>query len=545
MSRFLPAVVTAKTLKDLGLAPDAVMGRAFGGIEQAHAAATHKGGKRNLDKLREITGRGLERLKDFQHDDGGWGWWKEGSSDPFMTAYIVWGLALAQQAEVNVPADIFERGRGFLQQHVVTAEDAPDLQAWMLHALAASASGAKAGDFEEKAFQNLWEKRDRLNAYTRALFALSAHYFGKLDEAKTLARNLENGVKREGAPDRSRIAPGAAAGQTGNVMATAHWGADGVTWRWSDGGVEATATALRALLAIDPKNDLVHAAANWLIQNRRGAQWSNTRDTAMVVLALNDYLRVTKEAEGELGYEVFFNGKSLARRHVAGADIFSAPSAIEIPADLVQGGKNEIRIVRTSGAAPIYFAVHCSLFSLEEPVQPAGNEIFVARKYYRLRPVATLLKGYTYDREEVKPGETVASGERVEAVVTVEAKNHYEYLVFEDLKPAGLEAVEVRSGEDLSAVRIPEGELDKPEGGKAQGESRPVHQELRDRKVALFIDKLPQGIWQMRYELRAEVPGEFHALPVLGHAMYVPEIRANSGETKIIVRERSEEANEK
>jgi uncharacterized protein YfaS (alpha-2-macroglobulin family) len=44
-------------------------------------------------------------------------------------------------------------------------------------------------------------------------------------------------------------------------------------------------------------------------------------------------------------------------------------------------------------------------------------------------------------------GESVPSGERVEAVITVEAKNNYEYLVFEDLKPAGLEAVDVRSGE--------------------------------------------------------------------------------------------------
>jgi uncharacterized protein YfaS (alpha-2-macroglobulin family) len=62
-----------------------------------------------------------------------------------------------------------------------------------------------------------------------------------------------------------------------------------------------------------------------------------------------------------------------------------------------------------------------------------------------------------------------------------------------------------------------------------------VYQELRDRKVALFIDKLPEGVWEIRYDLRAETPGRFHALPVLGHAMYVPEIRANSEEIRISV----------
>ena len=30
-----------------------------------------------------------------------------------------------------------------------------------------------------------------------------------------------------------------------------------------------------------------------------------------------------------------------------------------------------------------------------------------------------------------------------------------------------------------------------------------VDQELRDRKVALFIDHLPEGVWQISYESRA------------------------------------------
>jgi uncharacterized protein YfaS (alpha-2-macroglobulin family) len=70
------------------------------------------------------------------------------------------------------------------------------------------------------------------------------------------------------------------------------------------------------------------------------------------------------------------------------------------------------------------------------------------------------------------------------------------------------------------------------------GRQRWVCQELRDRKVALFVDKLPQGYWEIRYQLRAEVPGQFHALPLLGHAMYVPEIRANGAEVRLTVEDR-------
>ena len=53
--------------------------------------------------------------------------------------------------------------------------------------------------------------------------------------------------------------------------------------------------------------------------------------------------------------------------------------------------------------------------------------------------------------------------------------------------------------------------------------------------MALFVEQLPQGVWQMEYELRAETPGQFAALPTLGHAMYVPEIRANGAEVQVVV----------
>ncbi len=194
------------------------------------------------------------------------------------------------------------------------------------------------------------------------------------------------------------------------------------------------------------------------------------------------------------------------------------------------------------------------------------------REYYKLVGRPTLLKGYVYDKEPLRDGESVKSGERVETLITIEANNNYEYLMFEDLKPAGFEAVEIRSGESLYARELKsgavEGKLGSPESrvqspqSKASsqasrraairptprpkpvpsadesdftGRQRWVYQELRDRKVALFIDKLPEGVWEIRYDLRAEVPGQFHALPVVGHAMYVPEIRCNGAEVRVKV----------
>ena len=640
MSRFLPSVVTAKTLKDLGLQPEDVMSRVFGGIE-ARAGGLQPpnlGVKKDLSKLNEMTDAGLKRLYDFQHGDGGWGWWKEGQSDRWMTAYVVWGLTLAKQSGVALKANVLERAAAYLDKTLVEEELNHDMQAFMLHALAVQRADAKqAGlsQFQTKAWDNLWKNREGLNAYTRALLALAAHHFGKAAEAKTLIANLENGVKRDERPDASVLIGGQLPANAG-VMGTAHWGEDGIYWRWSDGGVEATAFALRALLAIDPQNKLIEPVTNWLLKGRRGAQWSNTRDTAITVLALNDYLRVTKELSPELEYEVTVNGTSIAKRKVSGAEVFAAPSRFAVDAKLIKDGANDIRIKR-KGEGPVYFAAEAKFFSLEEPIPASGNEIFVKREYFKLVGRPTLLKGLVYDKVPLLDGESVTSGERIETVLTIEAKNNYEYLLFEDLKPAGFEAVAVRSGESLyarelksGAVERKFGEVGKPapapapekspksKGPKAKagagaagagvagadavvgqasspasvgqasrlaaaatgtvagpqavgttapllvaaaparvaiappiavlpprpigigepdftGRTRWVYQELRDRKVALFLDKLPEGVWQLRYEMRAEVPGVFHALPVLGHAMYVPEIRCNGAEIRVRV----------
>lgn len=515
MSRFLPAVIVAKTLREQGLKPEDIAGRMFGGVEAATAGKTHPKGKRDLAELDRIARAGLDRLYDFQKPDGGWGWWKETETDRFMTAYVVWGLALAKQAGLPVKSDALARGVAFLESQLVAEENAPDRQAWLLHALAEARRADKrsaVAPVERAALDNLWAKRDRLTAYGQALFALATHAYGDAERTRILARNLENGVVRDA---------------TGDVP-TARWGTSGFWYRWTDSPVETTAFVLKALVTIEPTNALVAPAMTWLVNNRRGAQWSNTRDTAIAILALNDYLRATGEAAEPVEYEVVVNGATIARQSLAPADILAAPGRFVVPAESVRDGANEVRVIKRRGRA-LYVAAYATFFSRESPISAAGNEIYVKRQYWRLVPRPTLLRGVVYDREPLRDGETIQSGDRLICEMTVEAKNDYEYLVFEDLKPAGFEAVQVRSGAGLGLYEIRPGTTDRT--GRVQG----VYQELRDRQAALFVDRLPQGVWRVEYELRAETPGRFSALPTLGYAMYVPEIRANGAETCVVV----------
>lgn len=556
MSRFLPATIVARTLKARGLSAEDALNRVFGGVERESADKTHPRGRKSLDELTAVTKAGLERLYEFQHQDGGWGWWKEGESDAWMSAYVVWGLALARDAGLDVELGRIERGARFLEEALVRHEREPDMQAWMLHAIAAWSKDAREHDLVDRGIHALWERKDALNAYGRALFALACQGFGRTDRAKTLVENLANGVRIDETTDVARIDKGAAQHDAAS-MKTAHWGSDSISWRWTDSSVEATAFALRALMAVDPKNALVEPTMAWLVQNRRGAQWSSTRDTAIAVLALNEYLSASGELGRDVEYEVSVNGRSLGRSALKASDLLRAPGRFVVDAQDVKDGANEVRVTLVAGKGPLYASARSRFFSLEEPIPSRGSQLFARRDYIALAGRPTLLKGEVPQRLPLLDNGRIASGERVEVVLTLEAKNDLEYLLIEDLKPAGFEAVEQKSGEWMTARELKSGEVAyrfetntklaaqplADDWQRYTQRQRGVHQELRDRKVAFFIDKLPQGVWELRYLLRAEVPGSFHALPVLGEAMYVPEIRCNGAETRVTVDERPRASN--
>jgi len=549
MSRFLPAVMVRQTLKTTGLDAEAAMQRTFGGISTNRngAVSPSLGARKDLTRLGLMTQSGLERLADFQHDDGSWGWWKEGGSDAWMTAYVAWGMKRASRAGIQgVEADRLRRADDWMLAHLVEFKSNPALQLWMLQALVEPLSidgklSLQRRPSLDQALENVWAQRKELSSYSRALLVGVLHHLGDRARAADVILTLSNGVIRDEKPDVSVLISGGGAG----APPTVHWGRDQDWYRWEDGAVETTSAVIRALLLEDPKNALIEPAVNWLLKNRRGAQWSNTRDTALAILALNDYLETTGELKNRLEFSVEVNGHAVGRHSVTPETMLQAPMSWSVnPAWL--GDTNEIRIVRLSGNAPIYFNVSAGCFTVTEPVAAAGNEVFIRRDYFRLVPEPTLLSGVKERRERLADGTKIDSGDRLETVVTVEAKVDLEYVLLEDLKPAGIEAEELRSGGGIELGELQRTKIEArlassgPPGDflERTGRTSWAHPEWRDRTVSVFVHRLPEGLWELRYRFRATTPGTYHALPVVAQAMYVPEIRGNSSEWRVEVRDR-------
>ncbi len=534
MSRFMPAVVVSRTLTDLGLDGSDVADRIFGGMDETFRESGKIRPGEGMDRLDDVINSSLKRIYDFQKPSGGWGWWKEGPEDLFMTAYVVWGLAMSHDAGRGVDIAALERGSNFLISRLGTLHENPDLLIWVLRCLAVCHEKVFAGSvlspLQTEAFDKAWDGHTRLNAYTRSLLAVVAAVHGEMDKAKLLVRNLENGVIA--VDGLSAVNPGA--GQRGPSMV--HWGRDGLFFRWSESAVESTAMAVEAMSRIDPENPLLEPAVNWLLANRRAASWNNTRDTAMTVLALNQYLRQSGELMHPLDLTVSFNNREIAGLSFDRASILDAPAAVTVPAEMLQD-ETQFRILlsRKESRAPVYYSIEAEYFSLEKPIQPSGNTLFVRRAVEKLEPFQTLLKGFQNRGIALGDRPVAVSGDALRVSLMVEARMDLEYVVIEDFKPACMEFTTLQSGGGLSLRQMRQ---DRRGNWVPAGSSIRAYAEWRDNRGAFFIDRLPEGVWQLQYDARTQVPGSFHALPAVGSAMYVPEIIGNSLENIWSVRDR-------
>ena len=375
----------------------------------------------------------------------------------------------------------------------------------------------------KKWLETLYNSRGDLNNYGRCLLAMAMHNMEYKDRAKLLLRNVLQFVEKDDSNDTAWVR-----------TPKQHW------WFWWNNDIETNAWTLRAMMAINPDNDLGPRLVKWLLNNRRsGHYWRSTRDTALVIAAMTEYMVVSGEAEPDYNLTVNIDGHPVRQIKVSNKNLFTFDNRVVLYGLQVEPGPHTVTLSK-EGKGALYYSCYLSYFTKEEDVKGAGNEIFVTREYYKLVPRAEEVKlpdpavaatqsglqqkplpqtGRTelragFKRVPLVSGDIVKSGDKIEVVLKITAKNTYDYLAFEDMKPAGCEPVEVRSGSRWA-------------GGVCS------HIEFRDEKVVFFVGLLEQGDHVLRYKLRAEIPGVFHALPTTGFAMYAPEIRAISDEMRL------------
>jgi uncharacterized protein YfaS (alpha-2-macroglobulin family) len=472
MSSFLPNIVVTQAVNELGLQVSL-----------------------DTDDVQRKIRAGVDRLSNFQHPDGGWGWWETDESHPFMTAYVVAGLAQAKSAGVQVELERIEKGAQWIAQaFAADPKLAFDLRAYMQYAL------VLAGKPDTNALGQVFEQRTKLSPYGLAIAGLALELV-KDARAAEIATALEQLAEQD---------------------------ADQAWWTSlrdqmldfpEDVTPEATAYAVKFLSHQRPGSALLPKGAQWLMNHRNeGYWWNSTKQTAMVIYGLTDYLKATGELHPSLTATVLVNDAPVLTKKLDQATVLGVPE-LTLDESRLQPGVNHIRVV-TTGQGRLYYSSRLEYYSADDKFQKTGNtSLNILREYFKLAPVKDGEK-IVYDLAPLTG--PAASGDTLAVRLTVTGTK-WQYLMLEDPIPSGTEFIERDGGYELRS---------RPPWWQYEFTRR----ELHDDRMAIFQTYFPQGQQQYFYLLKVVNPGVFQVSPARVQPMYNSGVMATSESRRLEVK---------
>jgi len=492
VSRFLPNAVTYRLFKQLGM-DDAKL-------------------KASLDANLVA---GLQRLYALQHLDGGWGWWENDDSQPYLTAYVVQGLVEAKKAGYAVDQARFDQAIAYLNSALENQERAPagstknqqpvlgsqfsvlNARSYMLFVL------AEAGQPDRGRTVALYDQRQRLDIYGRAYLLMTL---------KTLGGNDE----------RVRALVGELMSTAIMHAADAHWEEQRIDYWNMSSDMRTTALALQALVRADPSNFLIPNAVRYLMGQRDHSHWRTTQESAVTLIALSEYIAQSGELEADYSYRAVLDGKTLKEGAVGRDNLADPISIVTALADLKLGDKSQLTLQRQTasgqtGKGRLYYTLRMRYYQDAATVQALDQGVGVQREYIAvasdtLSPTGKLIS-------EVKLSDVV------QVRLTLTVPEDMDYFAVEDMLPAGLEPLDASLKTTSAAAR--DAQLESVDGETPYWwyfNQTSIH----DNRVALFATYLPKGTYHYTYLARATNTGTFQTLPATAYEMYAPELFGRS-----------------
>ncbi|MCH2176153.1 MAG: MG2 domain-containing protein [Lentisphaeria bacterium] len=459
-NKFLPNLVVERAIKKLDLASND-----------------------HLDRIPEYVNGGMNRLMGMQKPNGSWGWWSNDQSNAYLSAYVMYGLSMAEENGYTLNLHMKQSGIKFLKEALRKEENA-DNAIFIMYTL------SRFNELDLSYVRNHIKMLNKLSDYSVSLLILTSL---KYDQYK-------KEVHTKFVPELlSRLKGGGGMKSLGDQDAYKHW---------SGSQIQSTAFGLRALMAVDAGKEHYAAMINFLIHKKSNRYWRSTKDTANAIFALTDFMLKTNEIQADYSVDLLINGKVEDRWQFSGNALKLSPKQFSLPKGL-KSGEYKIELVK-KGQGNLYYDIDVNYFSIGDELENGVSKgVQIKRKYWQVTKQwdGNQLK---YKRQALT---ALKSGDLIEVEVIVNTPKISFYML-EDYLPAGCEFYEENPQKTNSTTPY----WYRPYLG---------NREKRDDRMVFFGQELT-GEKTFTYRLRCETPGKFNAMPAHIEAMYNPEQNASS-----------------
>lgn len=528
MSKLMPAVVAVRLNQTLG----------------APLTAADK------KRFAEVYKQSMAKLDSYQHDDGGWGWWADDTSSVYLTALVLDGYKMLDDAKYDIDGDRLSKGKTWLTKNAYAEfkqlTDPLHKPGWSDVEAAIDISRAYfvLSEYGVKVPPDVrtWAlaSKQRLTPEALSYFALGLHNLHDSDDARVFYDRLTSIANEDDSP-------------LGKLM---NWAPSKKMWGWMDWdnkvfkhapdwfcysyrytGVESTALALEAMAAMDPDNENnIEEVRRWILAERGKNGWDNTKTTAEVFRALMAIETSAHRSGQSTNFTADISGPGVSgtQSYSFGADSIVKPEQ-HITVHLTKSG-GEFKLHK-HGTGRLYYSSVLSYYRTLKPGQHVDgmampNGLTLERQFFRMVPSEPDSNGNVHFTLQPLVDRKVKAGETILMKVYVKSPIECPYICLEAPLPSGAEVVE----------------NDSRENGKEAGDTNKdtdyvygpwwwTHQDVMDDHIAFFVTSFPQGKAELHQMIRMEIPGKFDINPASMAGMYTKGIRAHSESDMITVEE--------
>lgn len=478
-------------------------------------------------KFSKVYKRAMNKLADYQHGDGGWGWWQEDPSNPYLTSLVLEGFQQLQQVGYHIDKKRIERALAWLSK---ASMDLHSQLASPQHVANFYQDGESAADLAKMAYTlTVYHKK----APPAVLNWLFVHDQSLTPEALCyLCLTLKNNKDERSQKAYQRLLSLANRhdqfvdwDHTRHLLDSLGISPDYSDYDYRFTGIETTALALRTVLVLDPSNsDLIEAVKSWLLVQRNDKGWDNTKTTAQVFLALlEEQLAFNRLSSSSTTLVIDLADKLLNSLAFDQTNRYAPEKEIAVRSSPLP----QIITLKKTGTGRVYYN---SLTTYIQRLQPGENVaakslpkgLMLERSFCRLVPNATTSDGKIHFRSERISDNVFHAGETVLMKIKVDSPIALPYTILETYLPSGAEVVQDQTKEDL----VNNDRQSDLVGDWAR--SWWTHQDILDDRIVFFVTRMPAGKSEFSTLVRLEMPGTFQINPLRLEGMYAKNVRGYS-----------------
>ena len=474
----------------------------FGDVVEAFKLDAFPDKAKNVDDvIREY----LDDVPKFQQYSGGFSYWTGGEYvSPYVSVYTMFALTHAKAKGFEVNQECYAKGLEYLKSMVrqSAAIDRYGLFYWHTTHAFALATLAENGYYDASSVELLFQRRDEMPLYARAML-LKAVVKGKGNRAiaEELRRNLLNAIKMN--------------------PTTAHFEEPfntGLEWTFHS-NIRTTSAILQVFLEMD-KEDVPWAekTVKYLLQDRKDGRWRTTQENVYVFWALGSYFRIFEKEIPDFKSQVQIDGKQILSEIYKGRSTATHTSNIKF--NQLQKDVSLPMDFNFSGTGRLYYNVRMTY------APKSGIKIKSRDEGMKIT------KSFFDEKGKAVTNGKFTAGAMYRIELNVSSAQDRQFVVVDDPLPAGFEAVNVNLATSNSSAKAIAGPGSRG-GWWSYGTFN--HSEMRDDRVLVFADWMPQGKHTFTYLARATTFGRFELPSTKAEEMYSPEIFGNTSNLTVIV----------